>query len=191
MLWADWTAVVSSSFRDSVMSRRSCRREVTAMISSATSAVPIMSMIFILKLSLLMGVSWGASVVCSCCIFSRPAGPKLCGEPGQGDCLSAGGSATACGHPDPRRGRDGHPAGIHHRGRQCQGAHGGTPDVDVHKPNAALTGQIVAKAREKGLILLSCGTYGNVLRVLVPLTAEDALLDRGLAIIAECFDELA
>ena len=62
---------------------------------------------------------------------------------------------------------------------------------DVHKSNAALTGQIVAKAREKGLILLSCGTYGNVLRVLVPLTAEDALLDRGLAIIAECFDELA
>ena len=62
---------------------------------------------------------------------------------------------------------------------------------DHHKPNAALTGQIVAKARDKGLILLSCGTYGNVLRVLVPLTAEDALLDKGLAIIAECFDELA
>ena len=61
---------------------------------------------------------------------------------------------------------------------------------DLHKPNAALTGQVVAKAREKGLILLSCGTYGNVLRVLVPLTAEDALLDKGLAIIAECFDEL-
>jgi 5-aminovalerate/4-aminobutyrate aminotransferase len=62
---------------------------------------------------------------------------------------------------------------------------------DLHKPNATLTGQIVAKARDKGLILLSCGTYGNVLRVLVPLTAEDALLDKGLAIIAECFDELA
>jgi 5-aminovalerate/4-aminobutyrate aminotransferase len=62
---------------------------------------------------------------------------------------------------------------------------------DLHKPNAALTGQVVAKAREKGLILLSCGTYGNVLRVLVPLTAEDTLLDKGLAIIAECFDELA
>jgi 5-aminovalerate/4-aminobutyrate aminotransferase len=29
-----------------------------------------------------------------------------------------------------------------------------------------------------------------VLRVLVPLTAEDELLERGLAIIAECFDEL-
>ena len=50
---------------------------------------------------------------------------------------------------------------------------------------------MVAKARDKGLILLSCGTYGNVLRVLVPLTAEDALLDKGLAIIAECFAELA
>ncbi|OWK44200.1 5-aminovalerate aminotransferase DavT [Pseudomonas oleovorans subsp. oleovorans] len=62
---------------------------------------------------------------------------------------------------------------------------------DLHKPNAALTGQIVAKAREKGLILLSCGTYGNVLRILVPLTAPDAQLDQGLAIIAECFDEMA
>ncbi|MDP3668352.1 MAG: 4-aminobutyrate--2-oxoglutarate transaminase [Telluria sp.] len=62
---------------------------------------------------------------------------------------------------------------------------------DLHKPNAALTAAVVAKARDKGLILLSCGTYGNVLRVLVPLTAEDALLDKGLAIIKECFDELA
>ncbi len=62
---------------------------------------------------------------------------------------------------------------------------------DPHKPAAALVGHVVAKARDKGLILLSCGTYGNVLRVLVPLTAEDALLDKGLAIIAECFDELA
>ncbi|MEO4048066.1 4-aminobutyrate--2-oxoglutarate transaminase [Pseudomonas sp. CAU 1711] len=62
---------------------------------------------------------------------------------------------------------------------------------DLHKPNAALTGAVVAKAREKGLILLSCGTYGNVLRVLVPVTAPDAQLDKGLAIIAECFDELA
>ncbi|HAW60737.1 MAG TPA: 4-aminobutyrate--2-oxoglutarate transaminase, partial [Pseudomonas sp.] len=48
----------------------------------------------------------------------------------------------------------------------------------------------VARAREKGLILLSCGTYYNVLRVLVPLTVEDELLERGLAILGECFDEL-
>ncbi|MET1079787.1 MAG: 4-aminobutyrate--2-oxoglutarate transaminase [Pseudomonas sp.] len=62
---------------------------------------------------------------------------------------------------------------------------------DHHKPAAALVGQIVAKSRDKGLILLSCGTYGNVLRVLVPITAEDEVLEQGLAIIAECFDELA
>lgn len=62
---------------------------------------------------------------------------------------------------------------------------------DVKKPAAALVGQVVAKAREKNLILLSCGTYGNVLRILVPLTATDAQLQQGLDIIGECFDELA
>jgi 5-aminovalerate/4-aminobutyrate aminotransferase len=63
-------------------------------------------------------------------------------------------------------------------------------DGDTHKPNAAAVAAVVAKARDKGLILLSCGTYGNVLRVLVPLTAPDEQLDKGLAIIEECFSEL-
>lgn len=58
-------------------------------------------------------------------------------------------------------------------------------------PNAAAVSQVVAKARDKGLILLSCGTYGNVLRILVPLTAPDEQLDKGLAIIEACFAELA
>lgn len=64
-------------------------------------------------------------------------------------------------------------------------------DGDTHKPNAAAVSQVVAKARDKGVILLSCGTYGNVLRILVPLTAPDEQLDQGLAIIEECFAELA
>ncbi|RFD29589.1 4-aminobutyrate--2-oxoglutarate transaminase [Pseudomonas sp. GL93] len=63
-------------------------------------------------------------------------------------------------------------------------------DGDTHKPNAAAVASVVAKARDKGLILLSCGTYGNVLRVLVPLTSPDEQLDKGLAIIEECFSEL-
>ena len=63
MLWADWTAVVSMFLRDSVMSRRSWRRDRMAMISSAVSAVRIMSMTYILKLSLLMGVSCGAGLM--------------------------------------------------------------------------------------------------------------------------------
>jgi len=62
---------------------------------------------------------------------------------------------------------------------------------DYHKPNAAAVAQVVAKARDKGLILLSCGVYGNVLRVLVPLTSPDEQLDKGLKIIEECFAELA
>lgn len=64
-------------------------------------------------------------------------------------------------------------------------------DGDVHKPNGALASQIVVRAREKNLIMLSCGTYGNVLRILVPLTVSDEDLQRGLSIIGECFDELA
>lgn len=60
---------------------------------------------------------------------------------------------------------------------------------DAHKPHAALTAEIVARARDKGLILLSCGPYYNVLRILVPLTVEKAQIEQGLAIIAECFDE--
>lgn len=60
-----------------------------------------------------------------------------------------------------------------------------------HTPNPAAVAAVVAKARDKGLILLSCGTYGNVLRILVPLTSPDAQLDQGLAIIEECFAELA
>ncbi|MNR48377.1 5-aminovalerate aminotransferase DavT [compost metagenome] len=64
-------------------------------------------------------------------------------------------------------------------------------EADGQTPAAELTARIVAKARDKGLVLLSCGTYYNVLRILVPLTVSDADLERGLAIIGECFDELA
>lgn len=62
-------------------------------------------------------------------------------------------------------------------------------DGDVHKPNAKLTAEVVARARDKGLILLSCGPYYNVLRILVPLTISDAQIKQGLDIIAACFTE--
>ncbi|MBT0570741.1 4-aminobutyrate--2-oxoglutarate transaminase [Curvibacter sp. CHRR-16] len=58
---------------------------------------------------------------------------------------------------------------------------------DVHKPAADLTKKIVTEAAKRGLILLSCGTYGNVIRILVPLTASNALLDEGLQILADSF----
>lgn len=60
---------------------------------------------------------------------------------------------------------------------------------DPGKPNATLTADIVARACEKGLILLSCGPYYNILRILVPLTIEASQIRQGLEIIAQCFDE--
>jgi 4-aminobutyrate aminotransferase/(S)-3-amino-2-methylpropionate transaminase len=61
---------------------------------------------------------------------------------------------------------------------------------DPKQPDAELTKAISAEAARRGLILLTCGTYGNVVRILVPLTASDALLDEGLAIISASLDTL-
>jgi 4-aminobutyrate aminotransferase len=45
------------------------------------------------------------------------------------------------------------------------------------------TNRITREAREKGLLLLSCGIYGNVIRILVPFTIGDTELDKGLDIL--------
>ena len=63
-------------------------------------------------------------------------------------------------------------------------------DGDLSQPDAELTGKLLARAREKGLIILSCGTYGNVIRLLVPLTVSDGQLEEGLNILETCFQEL-
>jgi 4-aminobutyrate aminotransferase/(S)-3-amino-2-methylpropionate transaminase len=39
------------------------------------------------------------------------------------------------------------------------------------------------EAAKRGLLLLLCGSHGNVLRVMIPLTISEALLDEGLDII--------
>jgi 4-aminobutyrate aminotransferase/(S)-3-amino-2-methylpropionate transaminase len=56
-------------------------------------------------------------------------------------------------------------------------------------PDKALTGRLLAGALRRGLILLSCGTYGNVVRVLAPLTIEDPVLEEGLEAMAEALAE--
>lgn len=61
----------------------------------------------------------------------------------------------------------------------------------TYKPAAELVGKIVVHAYEKGLILLFCGIYYNVIRFLTPITTPDAQLEKDLAILAECFGELA
>jgi 4-aminobutyrate aminotransferase / (S)-3-amino-2-methylpropionate transaminase / 5-aminovalerate transaminase len=48
------------------------------------------------------------------------------------------------------------------------------------QPDAELTRALVQAAARRGLIILSCGVYGNVIRFLAPLTISDALLAQGL-----------
>jgi len=45
--------------------------------------------------------------------------------------------------------------------------------------------ELVGRCLEKGLILLACGNYGNVIRTLMPLVITDEQLERGLAIMAD------
>ena len=51
---------------------------------------------------------------------------------------------------------------------------------DANQPDADLTKAIVAEALQNGVILLSCGARGNVIRFLPPLTIPDAMLDEAL-----------
>jgi 4-aminobutyrate aminotransferase/(S)-3-amino-2-methylpropionate transaminase len=53
------------------------------------------------------------------------------------------------------------------------------------EPDAAFAKAVAAQAHRHGVILLTCGTYGNVIRLLPPLGIEESLLDEGLQVVAE------
>ncbi len=57
-------------------------------------------------------------------------------------------------------------------------------------PDPELAAALCKKAREEGLILLSCGMYGNTIRFLMPVTIEDDVLNEGLDIIESCLESL-
>jgi len=57
--------------------------------------------------------------------------------------------------------------------------------IEFEERSAEAASRVTAAARERGLVLLSCGIYGNVIRILVPLSIDDALLDRGLHLLEE------
>ncbi|QZH62322.1 4-aminobutyrate--2-oxoglutarate transaminase [Mycolicibacterium farcinogenes] len=57
------------------------------------------------------------------------------------------------------------------------------------EPDAELAKQVSAAAHAQGLVVLTCGTYGNVLRFLPPLSIPDHLLEEGLDILAAIFAE--
>ncbi|MDF2826958.1 MAG: 4-aminobutyrate aminotransferase [Mycobacterium sp.] len=58
------------------------------------------------------------------------------------------------------------------------------------EPDADLTKALLAGAHAAGVIVLSCGTYGNVLRFLPPLAISDELLDEGLDVLASVLADL-
>jgi len=55
------------------------------------------------------------------------------------------------------------------------------------EPDAALTGKIAKACHQTGLIVLTCGTFGNVLRFLPPLVISEQLLNEGLSILEDAF----
>ena len=59
----------------------------------------------------------------------------------------------------------------------------------THEPDADRTKAVTALAAERGLVLLSCGVYYNTIRVLVPITASDAIFEEGLVILARVIAE--
>ena len=63
-------------------------------------------------------------------------------------------------------------------------------DRETKEPAPEAASALVKFCHEKGLILLSCGTFGNVIRLLMPLVISDDQLERGLEIIEAGLDGL-
>lgn len=61
-------------------------------------------------------------------------------------------------------------------------------DGQSKTPDKETVGKIVKAAAERGLMLLSAGLYGNVIRILMPLTITDDQLEEGLQILEEAFE---
>ncbi|SDZ37693.1 4-aminobutyrate aminotransferase / (S)-3-amino-2-methylpropionate transaminase [Amycolatopsis xylanica] len=57
------------------------------------------------------------------------------------------------------------------------------------EPDAALTGRIAKACHAAGVVVLTCGTYGNIVRLLPPLSLSDALLDEGLSVLEQAVIE--
>jgi 4-aminobutyrate aminotransferase len=57
-------------------------------------------------------------------------------------------------------------------------------DPQTGEPSPEFTRLVQQKAQENGLLLLSCGVYGNVIRFLYPLTIPDAQFSKALDILA-------
>jgi 4-aminobutyrate aminotransferase/(S)-3-amino-2-methylpropionate transaminase len=59
------------------------------------------------------------------------------------------------------------------------------------EPDPVRTAAVSAYCHQHGVVTLTCGTWGNVLRFLPPLSTSDDLLDEAFAVVAEAFDATA
>ncbi|MEL4180763.1 4-aminobutyrate--2-oxoglutarate transaminase [Roseateles sp. PN1] len=62
-------------------------------------------------------------------------------------------------------------------------------DPSTGAPDADFTKRVQTLALEQGLILLTCGSYGNVIRFLHPLTTPDAVFDEALTILGRALQQ--
>jgi 4-aminobutyrate aminotransferase/(S)-3-amino-2-methylpropionate transaminase len=63
-------------------------------------------------------------------------------------------------------------------------------DRKTKEPATVLTTRVIENCREKGLLMISAGTYSNVIRPLMPLVITDEQLEEGLRITGEVLDEI-
>src|SRR5438105_10579131 len=61
--------------------------------------------------------------------------------------------------------------------------------LELTEQTPALAAAVVEAAHERGLLLLACGTYGNVIRLLPPLSVTDEELRRGLELLEEALGD--
>ena len=73
------------------------------------------------------------------------------------------------------------------RGRGAMIAMELVSDPETKEPAAALAAAVNRACHERGLITLTCGTYGNVFRFLPPLSISDDLLHEGMDVLEEAF----
>jgi 4-aminobutyrate aminotransferase/(S)-3-amino-2-methylpropionate transaminase len=53
------------------------------------------------------------------------------------------------------------------------------------EPDAAAAGSVARACHRAGVVVLTCGTFGNVIRLLPPLVIPETLLDEGLSVLEE------
>lgn len=65
--------------------------------------------------------------------------------------------------------------------------HEGNPS----SPAPEVAKALIAEARQRGLLLLGCGAYGNIVRIMAPLSIEDDILAEGLGIFSQALGAVA